>query len=302
MRQFFIIISIIFVIFLAGCVQKPTKSEIQFKNDVVTIENLIVDTTAPYSENKVNIEFDIQSNADRVIPQITVNFFDIPGFSEPSLDCGLNNAKIDDRICRYNQLESLDSIHVRMTLKANKVESPTPFVVSFSVEYSYNGMREAVIPVINPLIRKEPSFKFSQSEPTVGPILFEIQPLLEREKIVGDKTIKEYWAIKDQEFTTKFVLKDVGTIKNVLPINIPNGLVGLSDLINLEKGEICDFSGTSSMGIPSTKPVNKTFDTLICTFKPKSNQDEFTGIIKINYTYTYEFIRSVNFVVQPSLK
>ncbi|MEM7827444.1 MAG: hypothetical protein QXD72_01915, partial [Candidatus Aenigmatarchaeota archaeon] len=95
---------------------------------------------------------------------------------------------------------------------------------------------------------------------------------------------------------------DVGTIKNVLPINIPNGLVGLSDLINLEKGEICDFSGTSSIGIPSTKPVNKTFDTLICTFKPKSNQDEFTGIIKINYAYTYEFIRSVNFVVQPSLK
>lgn len=290
MNKAFLLILIGFIIFLSGCA-KPKPTEVLYKNDVVTIENLVVDTLAPYSEKTVNIEFDVQSNADKPITKITVNFFDTPGFVISKLEC----PETKDRICEYTNVESLDSRHVNLQLTANKVESPTPFTVSFSVKYDYDGKREAVIPVINPLIRKEPVFKFSQSEPTIGPIAFDIQPLLEREKIVDDKIIKEYWAIKGNEFTTKFILKDIGTVKDkILPINLLSEAVNFT-LVNLEPipCEHFDTQGKSKI------PVNKTFNTLICTFKPDFTLDEFTGIIKLDYKYSYEFIRSVNFVVQP---
>lgn len=297
MKIWLVIISVGVIVFLAGCAKlEPT--EVLFRDDAVTIENLIVDTVAPYSETAVNIEFDVQSNADRIVPKITVNFFDMPGFTPKSLDCKTGVKLKPPWKCEYTQLESLDSSHISIKLEAVKVESPTPFTVSFSVNYTYDGKREALIPVIDPLIRKEPLFKFSQSEPTVGPILFEIQPLLDREKIVNDKIIKEYWAIKGNEFITKFVLKDVGTIKNVLPVNIPPGNVEFS-LTNLEVGSRCeDFDANDR----STRYVNKSFDTLICSFIPAAGQAEFTGIIRLSYNYNYEFIRSVNFVVQPSVR
>jgi len=296
MNKSVVIIPLVLIVFLSGCV-KPETTEVLFRDDAVTIENLIVDTVAPYSETTVNIEFDVQSNADRIVPKITVNFFDMPGFTPKLLNCK-TEIKGPPWKCEYTQMESLDSNHISIKLEALKIESPTPFTVSFSVNYKYDGKKEALIPVINPLIRKEPLFKFSQSEPTVGPILFEIQPLLEREKIVNDKIIKEYWAIKGNEFTTKFVLKDVGTIKNVLPVNIPAENVEFS-LTNLKVGSKCENFDANGK---SNRYVDKTFNTLICSFIPDAGQAEFTGIIRLSYNYNYEFIRSVNFVVQPSVR
>lgn len=300
MKIWLVVISVGLIVFLAGCAkEKPT--EVQFKNDVITIENLVVENLAPYSGTTTSIEFDIQNNGDKRVKELILNFFDLPGFVPESLDCGVVTTR-QGGTCEFRgteSLESLESRHVAITLKADRVESPTPFKISFSISYAYSGSREAVIPIVDGQVKKEPSFKFSQSEPSVGPIIFDIQPLLEREKKIDNVQIKEYWGVKDRNFVTKFVLRDVGKVEGVIKsINIPPGNVEFKELINLNRNSCEHFDGSGKSKIS----VNKTFNTLICLFTPKGTQIEFTSIIKLNFIYNYEFIRSVNFVVQPPLR
>lgn len=292
--KYFLLLSIISIIFISGCASKTAAST--FNNNVVTIENSDVSTLEPYSDSIVNIGFDIQNNGDNTVPKITVNFFDTPGFTPMSLECG-GIPSTDKRKCEFTNLDSLDNKHVSIALKSAKVTSPTDFTVSISVNYSYSGSREATIPVIDTSIRKEPFFKFSQSPPTVGPVVFETQPSLDRQRIVNDKTVTEYWAAKNEEFTTKFILKNVGNIPNTLPVSVLAGKVQFT-LINLQVATCNNFD---SSGI-SKKDVSESLNTLICNFKPVSDQSEFSGIIKLNYDYTYEYIKGVDFVIKPEIR
>lgn len=291
-----LILSVALVIFISGCAKKADTIESQFKNDVITIEDFAVDNAAPYSGTPTAIDFDIKNNGDTTVKNVVVNFFDIPGFTVSNLDCGI--VKSVGNSCTYDEIQSLDTRHITARLVADNVRSPTPFTVSFLVKYSHSGSREAIIPVIDPVLRKEPTFKFSQSTPTFGPVVFDIQPLLEREKLVGDKTVKEYWGIKRNEFVTKFVMREVGTIKDSLPVNIPAGQVTITRVTdNLKVGKCDSFDAGKSKTI-----VNKTANTLICNFIADSTQSEFTSVLRIDYSYSYEFVRRVNFVVQPPIQ
>ena len=148
------------------------------------------------------------------------------------------------------------------------------------------------------MTKKEPSFQFSQSETTLGPIFFDILPQLEREKIIDSKTIKVYWGINDQSFLTKFVMKDRSTIDaKVKQTNINKGDVQIETSQSLKQEGVCDFDSAGG----SNKPVNSTFNTLICNFKPEGVGSEYTTTIKVDFDYSYEFIKSQNFVVQPRI-
>ncbi|MEK6909852.1 MAG: hypothetical protein AABW61_02115, partial [Candidatus Aenigmatarchaeota archaeon] len=67
------------IVFLAGCVKDKPK-EVQFKNDVVTIENYFVNNLAPYEKGETNIQFEVHNNGGQKIPYLEIDFFDIPGF------------------------------------------------------------------------------------------------------------------------------------------------------------------------------------------------------------------------------
>lgn len=394
MKVWLVIISVGLIVFLAGCVkEKPT--EVQFKNDVITIENYVVDNVAPYAStdsttNKVTISFDIKNNGDKPVKWAKVNFFDTPGFeviatclplagytlksakeeicvcvddtrckkdSEVpfSLECrkfgGLISDSVDERSCTFGDLaeepttldviDPLDTRSVKFILRTPKnINSPTPFTVSFSVTYRYgsvqqantyffSGERTAIIPVIDPDFKKEPSSKFSQSNPTIGPIVFDIIPSLEREKVVDGKTIKEYWGVVDRTFQTKFVMKKIvseGTLKDIhadtyTPTNRPtvdcknkfgSVLVGKDSCIELQltnlqvATEKCNFVkvGNKESFIINEIIVNEKNNTLVCSFTPTSQSgftSEFTGIITIQYNYDYEIVRKQNFVVYPAI-
>lgn len=303
------------IVFLSGCTQQ-TGNEVQFKNDAITIENFIVDNIAPYSNTFTSIEFDVQNNVDVTVNNVRVKFFDIPGFSrDKALDCGSTEEKDpnDSNGCIYT-IESLDSRHVTMKLKADEVKSPTPYTVSVSVTYTHRGFREAIIPIIDSVIKKEPIFKFSQSTPNFGPVVFDIEPLLEREKIVDGRIIKEYWGIAENEFVVRFVMKKTSTISESFQINIDKlvdtrseaGYVWALEFttVNLVP-QPCEknFHTTDNKRWLSEKPVNETYNILICSFKPTSTsrQSEFTSIVKITYNYDFGFARRQNFVIQPPI-
>ncbi len=331
-----VLLSLVLVIALAGCATKePTK--IQYKNDVITVENYVVNTLSPYAEETVRIEFDVQNNGDQPAYDVKVNFFDIPGFTiNKNLDCGIidtNNEgrSSDNRNCWYNKLDPLDARKIILELKSpekSQILSPTSYTVSFSISYLYYGVRSATIPIVDGVIKKEPSFKFSQSIPTVGPVVFDIVPMLEREKVVDKKTVKEYWGLSDRIFLTKFVMKHVGKVEGkIKPVNAFVLLGGLTNLEHLgkdwKKVQPCNFGGTSVefrvlesklieiskeffntlRGLDayyiSPNSVNETYNTLICNFIPSGTDYEFTAMMKIVYFYNYEFIRSETFVVQP---
>jgi len=384
MKMWLVVIPVGLIVFLAGCAkEKPV--EVQFKNDIITIENYVVSNIAPYSTKedskpeKVEISFDIKNNGDKPVKWVKVNFFDTPGFelitqcpngfeqksnteicvckddacgigSELpfSLECQkfgkLIQDSADERSCTFEDpaagpatsdvIDPLDTRSVKFTLKTPKgITSPTPFAISFSFAYRYgsvqqatyfySGERTAIIPVIDPNFKKEPSSKFSQSDPTIGPIVFDIIPSLEREKVVDGKTIKEYWGIVGRTFQTKFVMKKIvseGTLKDILNPNPPigppvsdcrtinGGCVGIQ-LTNLKIDEttgICNFiptTATKDKGIAKIT-INEKNNTLVCSFTPTSQSgftSEFTGTITIQYNYDYEIVRKQNFVVYPAI-
>ena len=293
--KYFLLLSIISIIFISGCTQKAAAST--FNNNVVTIEDFSVSASEPYSGSTVNIAFDIKNNGDKTVPRVTVNFFDTPGFTSLSLECG-GLASSDKTKCEFTNLDSLDNKRVSIALKTAPISSPTTFTVSISVDYDYSGSIEATIPVIDTSIIKKPSpnHLFSQSQPSIGPVVFEIQPLL-REKVVDDKTVTENWAAKNEVIVTKFILKNVGNIPNTHPVSIPAGKVKFT-LTNLQAVSCSNFDSSGM----SQKTVSESLNTLICNFKPISDQSEFSGIIKLNYDYTYEYIKGVDFEIKPEPK
>lgn len=292
--KYFLLPSLLLIIFISGCTQQSAAATLD--NNVVTIKDFTVDALQPYSNKPVNIDFDVSNNGDKTVPNIDVNFFDTPGFTPTLLEC--NNLPSNSlRECKFTNVDSLDTRHVHIVLQSSPVTSPTKFTTSISVNYAYSGSREATLPVIDTSLRNQPLFQFSQSQPTVGPVTFDIQPLLDRQRTVGDKTVTEIWAIKGEEFTTKFVLKNLGNIPKTSPVNIPAGNLKLT-LTNLQTGSCSNFDASGK----SAKSVSEAQNTLVCSFKPVSDQVEFTGIIKLDYNYNYQFIRGVDFEIQPEIK
>lgn len=298
MRRIVVLLSLGILIFLAGCIQGPETPGL-YKNDVITIEHYTVSTLSPYSDSETTIEFDLQSNADEKIPYVEVSFFDIPGFSLTSLDCGTGTPPPEKNKCIFSDgLDSLDSRRIVLQLKAPTVNLPTAYTVSFSVNYNYNGIREALIPIIDGVTKKQPTSKFQQSQPSYGPVLLDIQPSLERQTKVGKAVVKEYWGIADKIFETRFKFSQIGKVEGVVKeVVIPKGQVTMIERTNLNLGGFCDFSPDGS----SQKNVRIPYDVLICNFNPVSinDQPEYPAIIKVTYWYTYEFIRTETFVIQP---
>lgn len=292
MRRTVILLSLGVLVFLAGCIQ--TTSEDIYKNDVITIENYAVDTYSPYSDSFTGISFDVQDNGDTTVKKIEVIFFDVPGFEVKSLKCQDQDASPQSKTCVFTNLESLDTRKVEIKLKAPNVNSPTSYTISYSVKYDHTGSREALIPIIDGKTITRPLSKFTQSKPTYGPIILDIQPSLEKEIKIGNRIVKEYWGIAGRSFETRFKFSDVGKVQGqIKEVKIPIANIHLDTKNTLGIEKPCDFNEQKN-------PVSVTYDVLICNFSPKSDsQPQYTAIIEVTYDYTYEYIKTETFVVQP---
>lgn len=322
--------------------QPTTNGDIQYKNDIVTLEKYTVTNLAPYESKEgkpgtTSIQFEIHNNGDKSIPYLELDFFDLSGFTIEKLDCGIIGQRQRDEgtgefknKCIYDgstgTFSRLETTPVTITFKTpQNIDSSTPFTVSFAIRYVYFGFRDALIPVIDGVTKKEPTSPFTQSNPSFGPVALDIQPALDRTVTVGDKTVTQYWGISGDNsfpFVTRFKFSSIGTVDGKIQgANITKENVRIK-LVGLEKQGTCEFDtpsgspvivnlpesnseypipvdNSNEYNLASQKNILVSYDTLFCTFKPNLNQPEYTAVISAVFAYKYEFIRSQEFVVHP---
>ncbi len=194
--------------------------------------------------------------------------------------------------------------HVSLQLKTKSdvaKQAKAECLVNFYVKYNHTGTRYFNIPIIDTNVMNTPSLKSDQSSSGYGPILLDIQPLVEKEIEIGGKTVKQYWGAVGQNFEVDFKFTYAGTI----PIENPGAekvTLSAEDIKltypenYLEIQESCDV-GKKSIIIPDT---DETRDTLICNFKAlPGEQPEYLAQIKVDYSYTYKYIVTESFEVFP---
>lgn len=273
---------------------------IEYKNDVITLENYMVTNKAPYGGSTTTIEFDIKNNGDKTISSVEVYFFDLGGFTVEELKCEEANPENNVK-CVFKDIDPLDTRSVSLVLKAPSTERlAIERSVSFYVEYGIEGSREAIIPIVDGISKKEPSGKFSQSKPSYGPVILDIKPKLEREIIVEGKNIKEYWGVYGKPFETEFKFNHVGTVGKTEDIIIPQGKVKLKlSGLKPHKDKYCDFVEQDDYW-SSNKDVKVPYGSLFCSFIPtEEGLAEYGAVISAEFSYIYRYLIEETFVVQP---
>jgi len=290
-------------------IRQPTipTPEIEYKNDIISIEDLYISNSKPYAGSPVIIEFLVQNNGDEKVDWVKVNFYDIPeaedGFKVKKLDC--QDTQPQDNKCIFegeNAIDSLDLRKVSLTLEAPPEEvivSPLEFIIRYSIEYNYSGYRKATIPIIDAETRLKPLGKFTESKSSYGPIQLDFELVPRGETKIETQVVKEYWGVPNQPLEIKFSFNDV--VKKAKSINITKGNVKLN-ISNLTETEMypCDFNRTGDT-LVSTRDVLVSKEKLLCYFLNSSVilQPEISTMVSAEFIYNYEFKDSQKITVQP---
>lgn len=267
---------------------------IQFKNDIITIEDSSISTLNPYPGSMTTIDFFIQNNGDKPVDNVELNFFDLPGFEIINLDC--QDASVDitpgaGAKCIFNIIDSLDAKHVVLDLKIPSQGYITNPSVEYYVQYSYSGQRIANIPIIDETL-KQPSGQFSRSSASIGPVVLDFELPVQRVTKQDSQTINEYWGIKDRPLEIKLKFSHIGTVSNVQPIKITAGNVKLDVKGTLTKAVIdgsplqCDFDDSWA----SSEEVVVPTDVLVCNvMNTPFSVPQIWATIEANFDYVYQF-------------
>lgn len=312
------------VVFISGCVDQPTVEGLPYNDDIITIEEYYVSDKTPYEGSIVIIELLVQNNGEEPVPRVKVGF-DVPRFIIKDLDCEDSKAPVDtdndgtDDACVFREgtvfgeIEPFDTRRVILTLQAQKqgILRPVASTITYSVEYDYHGFREMNIPIIDGDTLKKPLSKYSQSTPTYGPIQLTFEPPVRGERVEDDKTIKEYWGVRDSPFKVEMEFTHVGSSS-----------VGMIETPKIKAGKVkLDLRGSLKIAVVAGVELpcyfadnegylfsNKNItvpDELICNFQSVPFSDEnYNGTeeratIWADFDYTYSYTNSQDFEIQP---
>lgn len=288
-----------------GLTFQPPQTPFKYKNDIITVEEYAVSNLEPYNDTTTTISFSIQNNGDKTVDYTEVYFYDLQlgenGFKLEKLVCGGKEQDVNLPIhkCVFDvndKIESLDIRQISLTLKTPKVIEDRTFTIRYSIKYTYSGFRSANVPVIDDLTVKKPTFKFSESEPTYGPVVAEFEPPIGGTTIQGNQKINEYWGKSEQPFELKMQLKHVGTVKDVRPISVPN--IAINFPSDFTMSTPCNFDNDKSIK-NSILEINKPLN-MLCYFKiEKVSQPQLNALFDLTYDYIYEFERSQDITVKP---
>lgn len=296
------------VIFLSGCIGQEGEGEIQYKDDIITIGEYTVDNINPYERSLTTISFLIQNNGDRLEGVDVDISFNIDPFTVEKLVCDFDEVTAPTDgvyMCELNDIVSLDFRQVAITLRAPEVEESTSFPISYTIKYHYNGYRKADIPLIDGTTIRRPMGKYSQSEPSYGPIELIFEPPVGSSHKEDSKIIKEYWGILGRPFEVKMNFRHVGSgsVGVVSPTTIHEGDVKLILSPNIERVRelTCHFSGSGEQLISNrniTIPKGKA--ELTCNFQTiEITPPESLATITAEFEYDYEYTRTESFTVEP---
>jgi len=338
MRKEFPAIFLTLILLLSGCVLPfqnvwPFQNQLPtYKDDVITIENYALSSSEIYAGSSVTIQFLVQSNAEKEIKGVEVDFFDISAFQNLALDCG-PGAKKKGNKCVFD-LNSLDYQPIKITLKApneSVITAPTKFPISFKISYNMSSERSVMIPVVDGVIKTEPQSSFLVSEQLHGPVRVDFDFPIKRVRKEDDREIVERWVVAGEPFEVKITFDHTGSLENVRPIEILNGSIKIK-VKELTPLQPCDFyiptyqtetkmilfkditlltprernvlqtetEMTSLKNITLLTPRER--NVLKCNFNAtKKDYPEYLAELTIFYNYTYSFIKNEIITVKPPL-
>ena len=256
-------------LFLSPQILRPSApvEPIRFKNDIITLENFEVSNLRPVKGSIVTVSFDVTNNGDKTVDKVEIDFGGTTNSGNIEIvECeGADQIKVGS--CLFNRLDSLDTRKV--VAKYTAPGGPSSPTIQAKVTYPHKGSREALIPIIDDKTVRTPRIKFSQSQPSFGPLVVDIIPPTKG------------WAISNQPFEMKFKLRFAGSA--AVGTSIPS-----IDKLEIEKNK---FSVDLSKELEPAKKGDKG-EYLSCQFKagvvngvsfPLMNAD---GAIKVNKEYS----------------
>ncbi len=324
MKELFYLLPLLaLVIFLSGCIGQEVWGG--GSNDVIVVNDISISTLNPSAGSTTTLSFNLQNNIDKVIDQVEVNFFDIPGFSVTKLECDIieaNGDRKEGNSCIFNNIDRYDVRKVSLSLRApskDVIRTRTPFTISYYVKYNHTAFRKANIPVIDGVTVTTPVGKFSQSSSEPGPVTIAFEPPVGKTEKRDGTIIKEYWGLVNTPFEVKINLAHVGSssVGSVQPINISELKIDLKQTLKRAMSDgvylPCDFENTTPTDesilyvdiikesvTPSSSKIFNIIPTLKCNFEPvDKNMPEIMATIEADAKYTYQFIRSETLTVEP---
>jgi len=148
----------------------------------------------------------------------------------------------------------------------------------------------------------KPMSKFTQTAHSPSPIHVSFEPPVGDVRIEDGVEIKEYWGTQNEPFELNMNFKHVGSssVGTIGKLEIEEGNVKLrSSGLSIFSGLPCDFT-VSGDEMVSNKEVEIP-GTLTCYFV-LSNENplpEVTETLQAEFTFSYNFVRSQEFEVQP---
>jgi len=291
------------IFFVAGCIrQQPSTVEYkEYKNDIITAEGISVSNLRPYAGSQITFEGEIKNNGDKMLDVETM-FFNIQAIENINItycdEPAEKKVTINSIGCIFKNVEPFETRRIILNgTTFPNIISPMSFSISYSIRYNVTGYRIATIPIIDETTRKTPLSSFTLSKPSIGPLVLNIDTPISRERKVGEKIIKESWAIKDQPFEVKFSFEDV-VGKGIATIY--NLRINMTDLMVYDPS-LCDFnvSGDQLILNKDIRVAGKS-ETFMCYFISKDmTKPEVSAIISAEFNYTYEFGGSQSFTILP---
>ena len=277
-----------------------------YKNDVITIENLVGPDAQPVPGTTTSIRFDLRNNGRDPVPKLVVDFFDTQGLTT-TVNCA-GGKKLSSSSCEFDNVPSLDSRNFAITFQIpgpDEIKGPITLTFNYEISYDYHGSRRIILPIIDTSLESQPVASYQIADPSVGPISADFDPPLGRTvQKDNNQNVQEYWGVKGDSFQIKTKIDMVAdtTVGDVQPVVLKAGHVTLSiGSLAVDSQKRCDFKGSggkisSSFDIVASGNPN----SLVCSFiSPSFSGAEKIVSVDANYDYTIQILRSATIQITP---
>jgi hypothetical protein len=307
-KNIIFIIVLITIVLHSGCVGQDGKDGGPvYSDDALALLDYKTNTRV-YHNEETSIEFWLTNQVEWDIRNVNVKLFNPNVFTVTKIICE-NKENIGGNSCYFDKIPTTEARRVRIFLKAPSKEEigtlENSYKVDLSVKYDYDGESFCNFRILS--LEKENTETKIQLTQTTGPVKVKIEPsfLIEEKTDQGTKTISD-WTVEGKPFNIKISNENVGSLGS--DYEFPK--ISLSDfkmylenvrLRSEDKGS-CDFDWFNGDDRILTKDgiIVPTEKPLSCILIPNEtiDQPEVPGMIRIQYSYTYEFIKSENFKIE----
>ncbi len=287
-------------------------SNIEYSNDVITVEDFSISDRSPFSGTSIAMSFSVKNNGDNDFDEsndLTVTFTDLPNIDGIKLKCPDYVTFVsDDFSCKIKNLESADSkmVQAEFAVKSGITDEIKTSTIKYSVSYNLDGVIEAKIPVVESPTFLPNDARFEASAPTYGPIQVSIRPPVGKERIENGRTITDNFAYTNLPFSLELSVNDIGSLNHEQvkfeKANLDSGREKFQ--ISLENLEVilCDKTtkkisdGTQTL---ITTPEQKIPFDIKCNMKPTGSENYYIGDVVIRYAYDYRLLGSETLTIRP---